>query len=86
LSLYALAGISCAFVMEDREKEGINLFQYVRYHPRTPALYIDVAKHWFQNPGRLVTGEKWSEDDAVPLSEVVQGVLEERKRILYTHR
>jgi hypothetical protein len=79
LSLYALAGLACTFVMEDKEKEGLELFHYVQFHPRTPALYVDVAKHWFQNQGRLISGEKQLEDDTVPLNEVVQSV---RRNIL----
>jgi predicted ATPase/DNA-binding SARP family transcriptional activator len=76
LSLYALAGIACTFLLEEEEKEGIELFKYVQSHPKTPALYIDMARRWFQNQDCFFPQEKWEEDMLAPLTNIVEGVQE----------
>jgi DNA-binding SARP family transcriptional activator len=75
LSLYALAGLSCTFVTEGKKKEASDLFSYVRSHPRTPALYIDVAKHWLQDQSKSIMREKKTGGTHLPLTEVIAEVL-----------
>ena len=76
LSLYALAGIASTFVCGEGKYEGLALFKYVHSHPKTPALYVDVANRWFQNQKRFLSHEKGVEDEMPLLNEVAEGVLE----------
>ncbi|MFC2064006.1 BTAD domain-containing putative transcriptional regulator [Chloroflexota bacterium] len=76
LSLYALAGIASTLVLEEEKKEGLTIFEYVQSHPKTPALYVDVANRWFQNKRSLFSREKRIEDEISPLTEIVESVLE----------
>jgi predicted ATPase/DNA-binding SARP family transcriptional activator len=78
LSLYALAGIASVLVLEGEFKKGWELFNYVQSHPKTPALYIDVARRWFQNAKKGFSQRKGAEDERAPLAEIVEGVLELR--------
>jgi predicted ATPase/DNA-binding SARP family transcriptional activator len=48
LSLYALAGLGCAFLRFGETDLGIRLFAFVQQHPETPPLYIDLARRWYQ--------------------------------------
>jgi len=78
LSLYALAGLACILLMEGKNKEGLELFQYTQFHPRIPALYVDVAKHFLQNQRRSGLIEKKSSDDFMPLTNVIANILAKR--------
>ncbi|MEN8242018.1 MAG: tetratricopeptide repeat protein, partial [Chloroflexota bacterium] len=75
LSLYALAGIACVMVLKKEKKAGWELFNYVRFHPKTPAINIDVASRWFRDKKRAYSDEKGAEDELPPLFEIVEGVL-----------
>jgi tetratricopeptide (TPR) repeat protein len=75
LSLYALAGIASVMVLEKNEEEGWDLFNYVQSHPKTPALYIEVTKRWFQNIG-FTSQEKSAGDDIVSLDKIIENVIE----------
>ncbi len=79
LSLYALAGIACTRVKEGNEKGGTRLFKYIQSHPKTPALYVEVAKHFLQDQGKLIPSGKQAKDDAALLKKVIRNVMEERK-------
>jgi predicted ATPase/DNA-binding SARP family transcriptional activator len=78
LSLYALAGIASVLVLEEKYKEGWELFNYIRSHPKTPALYIDVANRWFQSQNSVRSQDKGADDEIAPLTEVVEGALDLR--------
>ena len=75
LSLYALAGIASVLVQEEDFKEGWKLFNYVKSHPTTPAIYIDIASRWFQNEN-FSSQSKETGDDLAPLDDIVEHVLE----------
>jgi tetratricopeptide (TPR) repeat protein len=51
LSLYALIGQACAMLFEGDQNLAVALFDYTRQHTQTPALYIDMAKPWFEKVG-----------------------------------
>jgi tetratricopeptide (TPR) repeat protein len=75
LSLYALAGIACTFLLEEEEKEGIELFKYVQSHPKTPAIYLDIAKRWFQGKKESSPEKVVEKEDLDSLEDVVQDVM-----------
>ncbi len=74
LSLYALAGIASVMVLEENEEEGWHLFNYVQSHPKTPALYIDVTRRWFQNIS-FASQEKSAADDIAPIDRIIESVI-----------
>jgi predicted ATPase len=76
LSLYGLAGLASIFVSGEAESEGWALFNFVRSHPRMIALYIDVAKRWFENKSQHLPEGELGEDDDMQLAEIVEAMLE----------
>ena len=49
LILYALAGLACAFLKIGEKHLGIRVFSFIKQHPKTPPLYIDLAHRWFHD-------------------------------------
>ena len=41
LSLYALSGIACVMLREEKNKQALDLLSYVLEHPKTPMAYLD---------------------------------------------
>lgn len=80
LSLYALAGVSATLVQaRGEEKSALELFQYIKNHPQTPALYIQQAAKWF-DPEVLHNWEKGNSisnhgDRIEPVEVVIQRLL-----------
>jgi len=72
LTLYALAGLSCALVIVGEERLGIRVFSIIKQHPKLPPLYIDVAQRWFRG------FEKELDEMGEPFDEsLMAGLIEE---------
>jgi predicted ATPase/DNA-binding SARP family transcriptional activator len=48
LRLCGLAGLACVLALEGDERKALRLFKFVRDHPQTPALYVEMAERWFE--------------------------------------
>jgi len=48
LCLYALAGMAATLVhLQGQETLAVELYQYIQYHPQTPALCVQQTARWF---------------------------------------
>lgn len=45
--LYALVGLACVLAQEGEVEKALAIFQYVKQHPQTPAIYVQQASRWF---------------------------------------
>jgi tetratricopeptide (TPR) repeat protein len=71
VSLFGLAGLACVLAQEGDKAQALRLFRFVRAHPQTPTLFIDMAARWFGQVGDAEMEEKQT------LEEVVDRVLRE---------
>ncbi|MFN2187387.1 MAG: BTAD domain-containing putative transcriptional regulator [Candidatus Promineifilaceae bacterium] len=69
IQLYAILGYACAFSIQGRVREALDLFLLAKKHPRTPAIYIDLALRWLpDDAAKQVIAEPQikDEDDLQP--------------------
>lgn len=82
LILHALAGLAISFGIEGETQRSLKLYQLVRAHPQTPAIYLDMAERWFLKMDwvPLPDTPEASEvkDDDETLDQVVESILRER--------
>jgi len=79
LCLYALAGTACWMIVAGDQEPAIGLFNFIRQHPQTPALYVNAAEIWFEvrgvpssSPGEVLVGE---DGELASLEDVIDWVL-----------
>jgi tetratricopeptide (TPR) repeat protein len=82
LSLYALAGIASTLVLTNKSPKGVAFFQFVQSHPKTPALYVEVAKRWFHGQEETLSKGKRRMATDPTLDEMVQDALKEREPMI----
>ena len=78
LSLYALAGLAATMVHEQgKEKLAVELFQYIRGHPQTPALCVQQTARWFthQNLPYTANNRKLGSDARTNIDVIIDKVL-----------
>jgi hypothetical protein len=49
LNLIALVGIGCVLRIEGENDFAWSIYNFVRLHPKTPVLYLEMASRWFQD-------------------------------------
>ena len=78
LCLYALAGMAATMVhVQGQVEPAVELFQYIQYHPQTPALCIQQTARWFTHinlPDNAHTAGLRS-DERKKIEVIVDGVL-----------
>jgi predicted ATPase/DNA-binding SARP family transcriptional activator len=47
LMLHALSGLACVMTTEGETKRSFELYQTIREHPQTPAIYLELVDSWF---------------------------------------
>lgn len=74
---HALVGMACALAREGEAGRAVELYQFVRNQPATPAIYLDMAARWFPDVGRM-PGQEDAETAATALdSESLDSVIEQ---------
>jgi tetratricopeptide (TPR) repeat protein len=74
---HALVGMACALAREGEAGRAVELYQFVRNQPATPAIYLDMAARWFPDVGRM-PGQEAAETAATALdSESLDSVIEQ---------
>ena len=77
LILYGLIGLGCVDILNGDISRGTRLIHFVCQNPKTPPLYIDLAKRWYQ--GYEIGCDDW--EDEKDLEDLVDEVLETRRTI-----
>jgi len=49
LTLYALLGLACIFIIEGQDQIGQALYNYARQHPKTPQAFLQQANFWIKD-------------------------------------
>jgi len=75
LCLHAIGGIAIQKLLSGNKSEALELSRYVIQHPKTPAIYNELTRKWFDRKKKL---NKATDKDQSTLDMIVQKILNEQ--------
>jgi len=71
VSLYALLGLACVFIIEGKDQIGQALFSYLKSHPKTPQAFLQQADLWMSDLPDPQTHYFYNDESVEDVVEVI---------------